>query len=152
MTMKTVWIADDDPYYHEDMKDYLETKDLETCPFYTATALLDALARSEKAGEGEQRRPGVIVVDMMMPYDDSPEQQTMPPDLSNPEVVTGVRIIRKLKEAGWDMRNTVAITAYDDKPLHRTLQHLGLADWQILLKPAPAKEILRAILRASSAQ
>lgn len=154
MIMKTVWIADDDPYYHEDMKDYLEAKGFKVLSFFTAVALLAALETATEARkvEGEEQQiPDVIVVDMMMPYDDTPEQQTMPPDLTDPERVTGVRLTRELvNRSGWKVENTVSITAFDDANLHATLATIGIPKDQILLKPSPANKILKAIERASS--
>jgi len=147
MTMHTVWITDDDPFYHDDMKCYLEASDFEVFAFYAATDLLIAF---EEALKTELRLPNVIVVDMMMPYDNSAEQQRMPPNLSKPETVTGVRLTRELLKLGWKIENTVAITAFENPVLKANLKTLGFTDGQILFKPSPAVDILTALLRASA--
>ena len=95
----------------------------------------------------EAALPDAVVLDLMLPLDERDFTGGGPPGPD--EEPHGLQTARALKEKGLDMSRVVAITALwvSDKT-NGPLERLGVPSDQILIKPAPALEIIKALHKA----
>ncbi len=86
--------------------------------------------------------PDVIVLDMMIPYEENDFKGALPPEQG--EEPRGVRVTRELVDRGYRASQIVVITALLDSDLSlRALQKLGVR--YIFTKPVLTKAILQIL-------
>lgn len=135
-----ILIADDDQFYVEDLKAVLQGEGFSD--IVVATTGSEALSLVTEAA-----MPDAVVLDLMLPFDETDFAGGGPP--RREEEPRGVQTARALKDKGLSLSKVVVITAlYVREKTHEPLEKLGVPADQILIKPAPTLEILRAIRRA----
>lgn len=129
-----ILIADDDPFYSEDLEAILRRGK------YPAVKVV-ATGEEVVALVPEHVVPDLIVLDMMIPYQKDDFDGAMPP--APGEEARGLRVARELKENGYDMSRIVVITALLDDTVSTQLRQLGVQ--HVLFKPVETARMLRMI-------
>ncbi|MBM3335434.1 response regulator [Candidatus Sumerlaeota bacterium] len=130
-----ILIADDDPVYVQGLREilirragYEDVRDVAT------GERVISFVRDQPA-------PDVLILDMMLPWNDTDLIGARPP--AEDQDLRGFQVITELCKTSFDVSRIVVITAYYVPEIANWLREKGLT--HILFKPAPIWEIIRAV-------